>query len=252
MGLLSYSRRLVGRTAENVNDVQALFDEVATLLNGNLEAINIKAQSLVADLLAPALAERLGVSSGGIIRSGHIKNPGPNVHIAAAFAELGTPDKVSLMMPAGGLLFIVYKAQVAAVAAAEARITINGQAVKTLIAANGGTTPADSTVSCATAGITREMASCPFGLLVPNGSWVEPADTVPQLLSAPGVGGNPSGMGILVNGGSIGYSNVTALVGGPAIARVGAGACDVSVQYRCPSPGVTVANRELWAYTLGV
>lgn len=51
MSLLTYSHTLVAGTPENVNDVQDMFNDVKTLVNGNLDAANLAASAKPATLM---------------------------------------------------------------------------------------------------------------------------------------------------------------------------------------------------------
>jgi hypothetical protein len=97
MTTLAYSTSLVGNTNENVANVQTMFNDARTVINGSLDADNLTAATRNALALTDATTVRRGKSI--IATSESIAGTG--------YAALTTPDRVASVVIASNTLLLV-------------------------------------------------------------------------------------------------------------------------------------------------
>lgn len=256
MGVLTYSRTLVAGANENINDVTAMFNDVAAVLNGNVDANNLANGAVGALELSEILAALLGVNTASVRRGKSIiAASGSRTNVAYGALSNG-PDAVSgLVLPTDGLILASYQAlwQESSVAAARAamfiganqlKIARDGSAPQTIAAMHGGgaidvalvTGPMGPISGRGTSGAAADVTTGQaVGALMPISSFAVQAEVG-------GVGTN------LLGKGGAGDNWFT---GGCVAIFAAAGTYDVSVQFKASAGSVSASGRKLWAVALG-
>lgn len=226
MTILTYSHTLVAGTPEDINDVQDMFEDVRTLVNGNLDDDN----------LSTGFLDKIGVTSDTTVRRGSCIVATEEARTNTAYGLLTTADRVqNVVLPANGLIFIVYNAmwKESVLNAARGAIFIGSNQLK--IARSDQASPVVQETSI------NEVAGSYEGL----------GSSTTGLISAESTGAGYSGD--VTTGQIVGYRSLAATNAPPGICAVfaAAGTYDISVQFKASSGSVTVKERKLWVWTMG-
>lgn len=180
--------------------------------------------------LSDALASKLGISKGGIVKRGKSIVATEESRTNVAYGLLTTPDRVqSIVVPTDGLLAIGYFAQWknSIASAGRAAIFIGANQLVT----SGGGAGAGPVVSEATGNSTADT----YSQLVSSQESGILSNSATVNLAAPATTGHLLSSSGSVSGGS-----------GVAIVFVAAGTYDISIQFKATSGSVTVKERKLW------
>lgn len=229
MTQLTYSHSLVAGTPENVNDVQDMFDDVETLVNGNLDEINLHS----------TIKTTLGVTDVATVRGGVSIIDTDESRTNTSFGLLTTPDRVSnVEVPPNGVLYIKFYCQMKSSAAgSNAQVALFLGATQLQRASGNGYTPVQISGNSGAAG----------------GDWYHISTDASGLMSD--TTGFSSTMAVPPTTGTVlGVSRATPAINaaGTCEVYVAAGTYDVSVQFL--GLGVTTTNarrRKLWVATRG-
>jgi hypothetical protein len=240
MGLLVYPVTLTAGTNENVNDLNSNLTQIATVLNGGIDAANITNNVITADKLTTTVAQQLGLNNAANIGRGVSVIATNESRSNVAYGTLTTPDQVAnVVLPTNGLIKIRFQATwLESVAlAARAAIFIGPTQLKRVAAV--GAAPAVqevNTQSAGTVGTGMAIGSGSGGLYSMAVNVAYPGDvTTGQVVGVPG--GNDS-LGI-----PVGW--------GPCEAWAAAGTYTISIQWKASSGSVSALNRKLWVTTEG-
>lgn len=234
MSTLTYSHTLVAGTNENVNDVQDMFNDVKTLVNGNLDDTNISS----------TLASYVGVSQSGSPRRGKSIIATAESRSANTYAVLTTPDRVSgIVHPADGLMEITFSALwkltsgfVSATHSGSAAIFIGGNQLKVMVE---GTAP------------SGQQATLQDGDANTDGFY-KPLGTTSLGLSAPSSTGTGADTTLVTTGMIAGLGAGSTLAAGSTRVWLAAGTYDVEIRYLSVdnTHAITFKDRKLHVVSL--
>lgn len=223
MGQLTYSHTLVAGQPENVNDVQDMFDETATILNGNVDHFNIHSDTKAKLGLSDASNTRRGVN---IVTTEETRNN-------TAYGLMTTPDRVSnIVLPSNGIIAVafqgMFKSSVGS--AGRAAIFIGANQLKAAVTSSAAPLEQEcSTIS--SADVYKTFSSSTVGLNSASGGT---AYTGPDVTTGQVITRDSSG-----------------LLGGPCFLFAAAGTYDITVQFKATSGTITAKERKLWVWTIG-
>lgn len=216
--------------------IRTFLSTLLTEFNGNIDSANMKAAGIsnLADKLATAEGERLGISSSGTVRRGKTNIATSESRTNVAYGTLTTPDQVTgLVLPTDGLIAVWYQAtwQESVASAAKAAVFIGANQLT--FANTTSASPTGQECAHTQGAFDKPLYSYPLGLRgeAPNTTVYTGPTTTGQIVG----GFNP---GVLE-------------AGGPAWVFAAAGTYTVSVQFKASSGSVTAKNRKLWVWTLG-
>jgi hypothetical protein len=227
--------------------IRSLLSEIQGIVNGGIDTSNLAAAAGVTEAqLAAVLVSRLGVGTTGrgksIIATSESRTN-------TAYGTLTTPDKVTVTLPADGLIVATYQAtwqeSVSGAARAAFFIGANQQVMQS------GTSQLPAPVAAATGSSTAArdypLVSSGGGLMsVVSTSGGFAADlTTGQAVGAYGTTVIEETTVARSSGASLFYA------GGPCHIFAAAGTYDVTVQFKASSGSVSAKNRKLWCWTMG-
>lgn len=227
MTTLAYSHTLIAGTPENVNDVQEMFDDAKTVINGNLDGDN----------LATSIREAAALNKTGSIRRGKSIIATEESRTNTAYGLLTTPDRVqNIVLPTDGLIFVLFQAnwKSSSASAGQAAIFIGSNQLQ--YADGASTTPLSQSANTdSTADSYRQLGTVSYGMKTTAGSQAYTGDVT-------------TGM---VAGGGFNPSSAPTRGGGPVAIQAAAGTYDISLQFKATTGSVTVKERKLWVWTMG-
>lgn len=243
---ISYSYTLTNGTTADASQVQANFDTAKAAINGGLDGANLTAVT----------AANLGLTRGATSSRGKSIVGTSESRTNTAYGLLATPDKVTVALPADGLIFVAYQAtwQESVSGAGRAAICLNGtQQMVAAPAATAGTSTAVTVAAAttgATAGTDHALASSSVGLISASTGLAYTGDVTT---------GQSVGLAPYSPSGTIGCELGTSVFSLPAGVGAGghceifaaAGTYDVSIQFKASSGSVSAKNRRLWVWTVG-
>jgi len=153
-----------------------------------------------------------------------------------AYGLMPTPDKVNVVLPADGLIAVLYQGMW--------KESVNNTALATIFVGSNEVLMASK--------LLISPIAHPANLTAGAGDVYKPLCSWNGGLI--GTGGNTNVYtGDVTTGQLVGVQSITTLdsVGGPCYIFAAAGTYDVSIQYKSTSGSVTVKNRKLWAWALG-
>lgn len=179
-----------------------------------------------ADLVAAHL-DQVGVTGGGVTRSGKSIIATSEARANAAYGTLTTPDQVAgIVLPTDGLIMVMYRAiwQESVDGAARAAIFVGANQLQ-VAGTNGGGPAAQETACGGNAATDAYMHTFAGGL---------------ENQAA----GASAYTGDVATGQAVGRNNTGS--GGFCYIEAAAGTYTISVQFKASSGSVTVKNRKLW------
>jgi hypothetical protein len=208
----------------NVTEDPDLLNALTAILNefnGNVDEANLKA----------AVKTALGLSDGTTSRRGKAIVPGTDTRANAAYGLLGTPDQVTVDLPANGLLGIAYEAtwRESVASAGRAAIFLNGNQLKFPVQGQAAPQVQETDVNLGGGGFTN--------------IWTPLSTNVAGIRTVIDPDSGVSYTGDVATGQPI--------AGGPCYVFAAAGTYVVSVQYKASAGQVDVKDRKLWVWTMG-
>lgn len=221
MTQLTYSHSLVAGTPENVNDVQDMFDEAATVINGNLDHFNLHSST----------KDKLGLTDATTVRRGKSIIATEESRTNVAYGLMTTPDRVqNIVLPADGLLVVAFQGmwKNSVSTAGRAAIIVGVNQLKVVTSA--GVAPVVTEASGNSVINTyRPISTNPAGLAAASSATAYTGDVTTGQAIAPGGSEIP----------------------GITYIFAAAGTYDISIQWAATSGSVTVKERKLWVWTMG-
>lgn len=170
-----------------------------------------------------------------------------------AYGTLATPDQVSIVMPADGLLAIGYSARMqnSAADAGRAAIFLGASQLKVPDSENGALNVSEA-VGPSTTGRFGWLSSFGAGLACGNAGAAMPVPLTTGMAVAVVGSGSATFSAASAGRFNVGGNYATGAVNaGMCFVFAAAGTYTVSVQFKSASGSVTVDNRKLWAWALG-
>jgi hypothetical protein len=204
---------------EDVDIVNA-FSAIQTLVNGNLDELN----------LAASTNQRLGLNGSGTVGRGKSVIATSEARANTVYGTLTTPDRVAgVVLPTDGLIAIAVQATWFESVAGAARAAIFLGANQLRVASAAG------------AAVVQEAQT--------GGT---PSTAVPLHTFGGGlISENASGSSSDVTTGQVAGASTGTTQNGICYAFAAAGTYDVTIQFKASSGSVTAVNRRLWAWVVG-
>jgi hypothetical protein len=223
------------RIYDTLNPAAIGIDDDNIAVGAGIAGSKLADDSIVANKLATALAEVLGVNTATGARRGASIIDAEQTRSNAAFGLLGTADRVQgIELPSNGLIRVWFQAIwfQSVTNAAGAAIFIGGNQVTISNDAVASAPPDSATSSFTATGVNTPLFSYPGGLQSGLGT---AAISASHDADAQAVGA--------IRGGAV--------LGGPCTIFAPAGTYDISVQFKASSGSVTVRQRKLWVEAVG-
>lgn len=219
----------------------------AVLLGDSAQATGLRwGQATAEGLDGASVLDKAGISSAATVRRGKSIIAAAESRSSTSYGTLTTPDQVSnVVLPTDGLLAIVYQAtwQESVAGAARAAIFIGANQFKAA-GHSGSPVVQEADTLAQPAATDRLLATHGGGLYSQTGAAYSEVATGQAIGFATGNLVSVAGMTPGANG--------QVPFGGLCLVDVPAGTYTVSIQFKASSGSVTVKNRKLWVWTIGL